>query len=398
MKTRINRRAIDAMQPQASGQAWLYDTALPGFLVLCQASGRKSYVVRYKAPTGAWRKLTIALCSEMAPDTARDEARRLLEAARLGRDPAEERRAAQEAPELADLQNRFMTEHAAKLKPGSRRNYEILWRRHILPRMGERVKVAHIKRQDVQRLHDAMRATPHNANRALEVMHKAMELAEVWGWREQGTNPAEHVAAFHEQHRQRTLTDSEMRRLWAVLDGIEADGQPVPFTTVVRLLLLTGCRLGEWLGARWNWIDLERGLLRLPDSKTGARDVHLPAEAMAILEGLPRTSVYILPGEKGGPIGGMQRAWRRMRKAAGLEDVRLHDLRHTVGSLGHRAGLNQRQIADLLGHRQMATTARYINSADEHKREAVTAWAGEVTRITSFVAKDDTKLNAVNAK
>lgn len=397
MKTRINRRAIDAMQPPTSGQAWLYDTALPGFLVLCQASSRKSYMVRFKAPSGAWRKLTIALCSEMDTDTARAEARRLLEAARLGRDPADERRAAQEAPALADLQNRFMAEHAAKLKPGSRRNYEILWRRHILPRMGERVKVAHLKRQDVQRLHDAMRATPHNANRALEVLHKAMELAEVWGWREQGTNPAEHVAAFPEQHRQRTLTDSEMRRLWAVLDRIEAEGQPVPFTTVVRLLLLTGCRLGEWLGARWNWIDQERGLLRLPDSKTGARDVHLPAEAMAILGSLPRTSVYVLPGEKGGPIGGMQRAWRRMRKAAGLEDVRLHDLRHTVGSLGHRAGLNQRQIADLLGHRQMATTARYINSADEHKREAVTAWAGEVARITSFTAKDDAKLNAVNA-
>jgi integrase len=397
MKTRINRRAIDAMQPPEMGQGWLYDTSLPGFLVLCQASGRKSYVVRYKAPTGAWRKLTIALCSEMEPDTARAEARRLLEAARLGRDPAEERRAAREAPTLADLQRRFMAEHAAKLKPGTSRNYEILWRRHILPRIGDTARVVELKRQEVQRLHDTMRATPHNANRALEVLHKALELAEVWGWREQGTNPAEHVAAYPEQHRQRTLTDAEMRRLWSVLDRIEAEGQPVPFTTVVRLLLLTGCRLGEWLGARWNWIDFERGLLCLPDSKTGARDVHLPAEAMDILRSLPRTSVYILPGEKGGPIGGMQRAWRRIPKAAGLDDVRLHDLRHTVGSLGHRAGLNQRQIADLLGHKQMATTARYINSADEHKREAVTAWAGEVRRITSFSTSDDTRLSAIKS-
>lgn len=380
MKTRINRRAIDALIAPAKGQAWLYDTALPGFLVLCQASGRKSFLVRFKAPTGAWRKLTIALCSEMLPETAREEARKLLEAARLGRDPAEDRRAGREAPTMAELKTRFMTEHADKLKPGTRRNYEILWRKHILPRIGERVKVAHLKRQDVQRMHDEMRATPHNANRALEVTHKALQLAEVWGIREQGTNPAEHVQAFTEQHRQRTLTDTELRALWATLDGLKAD-QRVPAAELIQLLLLTGCRLGEWVNARWDWIEHRRGLLRLPDSKTGARDIHLPAEAMAILAGLPRTSIYIMPGETGGPIGGIQRIWRRVRKAAGIDDVRLHDLRHTVGSLGHRAGLNQRQIADLLGHRQMATTARYINSADEHKRETVSAWAGEVTRI-----------------
>lgn len=381
MKTRINRRSIDAMQTPTTGQAWLYDTTLPGFLVLCQASGRKSYLVRYKAPAGGWRKLTIALCAEMHPDDAREEARRLLEAARLGRDPAEERRAAREAPTVADLAGRFMKEHAAKLKAGTRRNYEILWRLHILPQLGA-AKVADVKRQDVQRLHDAMRGTPHNANRALEVVHKAMELAEIWGLRDQGSNPAEHVQAYREEHRQRTLTDAELRQLWAVLDDMK-EGQRVPAAELIQLLLLTGCRLGEWVGARWDMLDMRRGLLRLPDSKTGARDVHLPPEALYILESLPRLSVFVLPGETGGPIGGIQRIWGRVKKAANLPDVRLHDLRHTVGSLGHRAGLTQRQIADLLGHRQMATTARYINSADEHRREAVTAWAGEVSRILS---------------
>jgi integrase len=383
MKTRINRRAIDAMQKPATGQAWLYDTALPGFLVLCQSSGRKSYLVRYRAPTGAWRKLTIALTSELEPDKARAEARRLLEAARLGRDPAVERQKLRDAPTLADLKTRFMDEHADKLKEGTRRNYEIIWRLHILPKLGEKTRVVGLKRDDIQRLHDGMRKTPHNANRVLEVMGKALNLVEVWGWREEGTNPCRHVEAYQEQHRQHTLTDAELKRLWSVLDRIEREGETVPFTTVVRLLLLTGCRLNEVLGAKWSWIDSERQLLRLPDSKTGARDVHLPAEAMAIIAALPKSSVFVLPGETGGQIGGIQRAWRRIRKAAELGDTRLHDLRHTVGSLGHRAGLTQRQIADLLGHRQLATTARYINSADEHKRETAVAWGVEISRVVS---------------
>lgn len=381
MRRRINKRAIAAIEVPTSGQAWLYDTDLPGFLVLCQSSGRKSYVVRYKAPAGNWRKITLGNCAELDPEDARERAREVLAAARAGRDPADEMSKARKAPTVDDLRERFTAEHASKLKPGTRRNYEILWRKHITPGLGARVRVADLKRSDIQRLHDAMRKTPHNANRALEVVSKAMNLAEVWGWREEGTNPCRHVVALQEQHRQHTLTDTELRRLWAELERIESGGQSVPFAQAVKLLLLTGCRLGEWLGAQWAWIDWDRQLLCLPDSKTGARDVHLPDGAMTILRALPRHSAFVLPGETGGQIGGMQRAWRRIRASAGIGEVRLHDIRHTVGSLGHRSGLTQRQIADLLGHRQMHTTARYINSADEHKRETVNAWGAEISRV-----------------
>jgi integrase len=376
MRARINRRSIAALQP-AARQAWLYDTDLRGFLVLCQPSGRKTYVVRYHTPGGSWCKLTLGTTAELDPDEARELARNALAAARRGEDPTRDRR----APTVAQLAARFMAEHAARLKPGTARNYRILWDRHILPRIGTR-RVADLKRADVAQLHDAMRDRPTNANRALEVVGKALNMAEIWGWRDEGTNPCRHVTAYPEQHRQRTLTDGELRRLWGVLDRIEAAGQEVPGTIAVRLLLLTGCRVNEWLGARWDWIDWPRGLLRLPDTKTGARDVHLPEAALAILRALPRTSVYILPGTTGGPIGGMQRIWRRIRTEAGLGEVRLHDLRHTVGSLGHRAGLTQRQIADLLGHRQLSTTARYINAHDDHKKETADAWSAVVVRIT----------------
>jgi integrase len=377
MRARINRRSIAALQPDPARQAWLYDTELRGFLVLCQPSGRKSYVVRYPTPGGSWRKLTLGPVAELDPDAARELARDALAAARRGEDPTRDRK----APTVAKLAERFNAEHAARLKPGTARNYRILWDRHILPRIGTR-RVADLRRADIAQLHDAMRDRPINANRALEVVSKALNMAEIWGWRDEGTNPCRHVTAYPEQHRQRTLNDVELRRLWGVLDRVEAAGQEVPAAQAIRLLLLTGCRVNEWLRARWDWIDWQRGLLQLPDTKTGARDVHLPATALAILRGLPRTSVYILPGTTGGPIGGMGRIWGRMRREAGLPGVRLHDLRHTVGSLGNRAGLTQRQIADLLGHRQLSTTARYINSADDHKKETADAWSAVVASIT----------------
>lgn len=375
MKTKITRRSIADLSPEPGRQAWLYDSILPGFMVLAQASGRKTYVVRYRTPGGAWRKLTLGNVEELHPDEARELARDALGAARRGEDPARDRT----APTVADLADKFMRQHAARLKPGTLRNYEILWRRHILPRLG-RIRVADLKRADVAQLHDAMHDHPINANRALEVISKACELAEVWGLRDEGTNPCRHVKAYGEQHRQRTLTDAEVRRLWGVLDRLQAV-QEVPAAEAVKLILLTGCRKSEWLTARWGDLDLDRGILALPDSKTGARDVYLPPEAIEILRGLPRRSVFILPGQTGGPIGGLTKIWGRVRLEAGLPDVRLHDLRHTVGSLADRAGMTQRQIADLLGHRQTSTTARYINSADEHKRATAAEWAAVVVKI-----------------
>lgn len=375
MKARITKRTIAALVTDGDRQSWLYDADLPGFMVLCQPSGRKSYLVRFKTPGGSWRKITLGPCDVLHPDVARELARDALAAARRGEDPARDRT----APTVADLARRFMDDHAARLKPGTRRNYEILWRRHILPRLAS-IRVADLKRADVARLHDAMRDRPINANRALEVVSKACELAEVWGWRDEGTNPCRHVRAFTEQHRQRTLTDDEVARLWAVLDDYQLV-QEVPAAQAIKLTLLTGCRKGEWLGARWDWIDWDRGILALPDAKTGARDVYLSTEAIEILRDLPRSSVFVLPGRTGGPIGGLQKIWERLRKAAGLDGVRLHDLRHTVGSLSDRAGLTQRQIADLLGHRQMSTTARYINSADEHKKATADAWSAVVVKI-----------------
>jgi integrase len=239
-----------------------------------------------------------------------------------------------------------------------------------------KLKVRDVAFEDVEAMHRAMAETPIAANRAVAALSKAFTLAERWKWRDRGTNPCDFIEDYPEETRQRILSPDEVSRLWDVLEGWDAE---VPIAPLVKLLLLTGCRTGEWRCALWSWVDLERGLLSLPDrgSKTGQREVSLAPEVVTLLDALPRTSVYVLPGRTGGPMSGHQKAWRSIRKAAGLEDVRIHDLRHTFGSWAHRNGMSLKAVADLLGHKQLSTSERYITGigSEAHKNATIVAGA-----------------------
>jgi integrase len=162
------------------------------------------------------------------------------------------------------------------------------------------------------------------------------------------------------------------------------DGSESPHViAAVRLLLFTGCRLGEVLTLRWEDVDFERGLLHLPDSKTGAKTVALAAPALQVLAEAPRLkgNPYVMPGEKvGRPWQDMQRPWRRIRARAGLPDVRLHDLRHSFASVGAAAGLGLPIIGALLGHTQAATTHRYAHLAADPLKEAADVIAGKIAQ------------------
>ncbi len=356
----------------------VWDDMLPGFGVRVTRSGRRTYVMRYRTASRTERMMTLGRVEDMHPDDARELARENFKDVRHGKDPKADRDKLRKAPTVADLAKRFMEEHAEKKRPGTARNYEILWRRHILPRMGN-LKVADVDHDDASALHLAMKATPVNANRALEVLTKAFTLAEKWRMRERGTNPCEFVEAYAEESRQRILTRSELERLWAVLDRWDSR---VPMAPLVQLLLLTGCRVSEWRLALWSWLDLERGTLSLPDraAKNGQREVTLAPEVVSLLEALPRTSVYVLPGDTGGPIQDHEGIWQRIRKAADLEGVRLHDLRHTVGSYAHREGLGLKAVADLLGHKQLRTAERYIHGIGSEAHRNATIVAGAIFR------------------
>ncbi len=368
---KLTKSTIDAMQA-SDREAWAWDSTLPGFGVRAQIGGRKTYVARYRTHDGTQRKLTIGRCTDLTPDQARDLARKAFAAVAAGDDPTADRRERRAAPTVADLFERYMALHARPYKkPGSVRQDERNWRRFILPAIGAK-KIDAVTRQDVLALHGGLSTTPVTANHVRALLSKAMNLAADWGLRTQ-PNPCQGVKRFKIRQRERVLTPDELARLHAALP-------PGPVCDLVRLLLLTGCRLGEILTARHEWVDHQRRLLLLPDSKVGQRRIALPEAALEIIRAMPEGSPWLIPGRRRSrhmekPYG----TWYRVTKAAGLAGLRFHDLRHTAGSLGHMAGLTQRQIADMLGHASMATTERYLHGYAGDAGRAADVVAGRIT-------------------
>ncbi len=369
--------------PRPDGtESVLWDSELRGFGVRVQRGGVRSYVLQYRAgdQRGApLRKLTIGRHgSPWTPETARREARRLLGAIADGTDPAAARAERREAPTMADLAQRFLSEHAeAKRKPSTAAEYRRLIDKVILPALGTR-RVADVTRAEIAKLHHGLRDVPYQANRVLAVLSKMFNLAERWGLRPDGSNPCRHVEKFGERKRERMLSASELSRLGEALAG--HDGSPF-VVGAVKLLIFTGARLGEILGLRWDWIDLDRGEARLPDSKSGAKTLHLPPPALAVLAALPRIegNPFVIVGHRAGaPLVNLEKPWRTIRATAGLDDVRLHDLRHAFASIAASSGLGLPIIGKILGHTQPATTARYAHLASDPVKAAAAAVAEKI--------------------
>ena len=161
-------------------------------------------------------------------------------------------------------------------------------------------------------------------------------LAELWGLRPDGSNPCRHVKRFREEKRERFLSDTEYQRLGTALKEIEQEGsETAAAIAAIRLLMLTGCRLSEIQKLRWEHVDLEAGELRLLDTKTGAKVVHLGDPAVAVLRGIERRdgNPWVIASRKPeSHLTDLQHPWRRIQERAGLDDVRIHDLRHTCAS------------------------------------------------------------------
>jgi integrase len=320
------------------------------------------------------RFYTLGRVGEMTVQQARTRALEVLAAARRGEDPSGERLASFQSPTLADLAERFLREHArVKKKPSSVETDERIWKIHILPDLG-RLKVVDVTRADVSRLHARMARTPYQANRVLAVLSKAFNLAEVWGWRVGGSNPCRHLERYREERRERFLSGDELSGLSAVLTQAEQAKWESPFAiAALRLLILTGCRVGEIVKLRWSEVDFDRRCLRLADSKTGKKTIYLNAPALEILADLERapTNPYVVQGDRSdGHLVGLTRVWFRLRRRAGLDDVRLHDLRHTFASFGAGTGLSLPILGKLLGHTQAVTTQRYAHLAAAPMQEA----------------------------
>ena len=382
MRGKITIGSVKALVAAGGKEAVLRDTALGGFEVRARVGGVKVYAVRYRFGSGRtapMRRVTIGKHgSPWSPESARSEAKRLLALAAHGKDPAGAKAAAKTAPTVGELAERFLAEHVdTKRKERTADEYRRLLDKMILPALGKR-KVADVTRQEVTKLHHAHRATPYQANRIFAVLGKMFNLAERWGVRPDGSNPCRHIEKFAERRRERMLSPEELARLGNVLAAY--DGSPY-YGAAIKLLVFTGARLGEILGLQWQWIDFERGQARLPDSKTGAKTLHLPPPALAALAELPRVEgnpYVIVGGVQGAALVNLEKPWRAIRKAAGLDDVRLHDLRHSFASIAASGGMGLPIIGKMLGHTQAQTTQRYAHLANDPVKAAAATVADKI--------------------
>jgi len=292
----------------------------------------------------------------------------------MGSDPLADKDAEKNAVTVADVIATFMSEHVRmKLAPNTQVGYEATVRLHI-PDSIKSMPVTSVTRQDVARLHHSLSASHSSANKTLAFLSKLFNWCEKFGYRPDHTNPCRHIDKFKEVGRQRFLSPAEQARLWEILDKCEAEKSTmVSIVNALRVIMLTGARLREILHLKWDYVDIGRGVLELPKSKTGAKTIYLNKAALSLIISMPKQleNPYVFFGMKPGqPVHDMQKAWQRIRKDAEIEDVRIHDLRHTFASVAVMNGMSLPLIGALLGHSQPRTTARYAHLAAEPLKNA----------------------------
>lgn len=379
--TKLTKTMVDKLHA-GDRDVWAWDDEVPGFGVRVQPSGRKTYVVRYRNVRAQQRKQTIARCCDMPPDRARDLARKVFSAVAEGRDPIAERVQDRAAPTIEQLRDRYMAEYARPYKkPRSAHEDERNWALHVVPWFkGEAIR--DITKARVVAMHASLSKTPGTANHCLALLSKAMNLAEDWGWRDQGSNPCRRLKKYKMKEIEMILTPEQIHKLTQTVEDMAAAREiPKPLAHLVRLLMLTGCRLNEIMSAERAWVDDQRGLLLLPDSKVGQRRIALSHAALEIIASIPKGKWLIAGRDKDDHLRSPHGPWGRIKKRAELpKALRFHDLRHTAGSLGHAAGLTQKQIQILLGHKQASTTERYIHGARDDDAIVADALASVITQ------------------
>ena len=410
---RLTKTVVDRLQPRERDYfAWC--GKLSGFGVRVWPNGKKTFIVQYRSggrgsPT---RRKSVGVYGTVTTDEARKAAEAYLAAAQLGNDLVGAERKARAEMTVSQLCDEYI-EHGMSLKKPSTIATDIgRIDGHIRPLLGKR-KISAVTRQDIERfLNDVAKGKTASdkrtskrgrsiitggkgtATRTVRLLGGIFTYAVNQGYLE--SNPRAGVKVFKDGAKERFLSRDELGRLAATLDEAETIGLPwtqreganekhrpradenkrekmSPHVTgAIRLLLLTGCRLREILHLRWVEVDFDRGLLNLPDSKTGRKTVLLSNGALHVLQELPRIGIYVIAGnnpEK--PRSDLKRPWMRITKHAGLEGVRLHDLRHTFASIGAAQGMSLQMIGALLGHKSTETTARYAHLTEDPLRRGI---------------------------
>lgn len=386
---KLTKKLIDATRPPASGQAFLRDDSLRGFAVRI-TNGSKSFILE-KEIHGKVRRFTLGRCGVLTLEQARKLAQEQLVEIARGNDPVAQRHARRTAPTWADLEAMYITRHAPRKKSaiddvGLLNHHLAQWRPRTL---------ASITREDVVRLHAEMGALPsrvirpgravsvpipRTANKMVSLVRSMFNLATDWGLHS-GANPCTRLKKFPEVSRDRFVTPDELPRLWAAIER-----EPNPFVRGAFVVgLLTGARRSEVLSMQWANLDLTQGLWRIPDTKAGRPHyVPLPVPVVQALQRLPglEGNPYVFCGRWGrSHLVNITKPWARIRKDAGIEDVRIHDLRRTLGSWLVAAGASLPLIGKALNHSNVSTTAVYARLQLEPVRLALEANAQKMLGV-----------------
>jgi len=382
-KGKITKLSVDRLKPGEH----LTDTEIRGFMVRCTPSGTKTYGVKYRIG-GRQRWLTVGLHGPLTPEQARAEARKALGQVAAGKDPQAEKEAARaRLVTVSELADRYLKEHVAtKNKPSTAKEVTRLIERVIKPSRLGTMAVAVVTSADVASFHTLLGKTPRQANHALAVLRKMFNLAERWQLRPIRSNPCTHITLYPENERDRVLSAEELQQLSKALSILQQTGKlSVHIAELFRLLALSGCRLGEALALRWEDIDFQNGTLRIRDAKAGPRMHMVGTLSIELIASIPRVdgSPWVFPSTNPTAhvtVYAAEKHWNKVREQAGIPDVRIHDLRHTVATFAAQSpGANAFAVRDLLGHKTLAMANRYVARANEKQRtlsEAVESTIG----------------------
>lgn len=382
MLTKITKRVVDAASPKER-DSFVWDSEAKGFGLKVTPKGRKVYVVQYRMLGQSTKRYTIGKHgSPWTPDGARTEALRILGMVANEQDPSAEKKAKKLDITVSELCDLYVSEGARTKKASTLAVDRSRIERHVKPLLGKN-RVKALRKSDIEKFmrdvadgktsldektgfrgRSIVTGGQGAANRTLGMLGSIFQYAVDENLRVD--NPVRGVKKYKEGRPARFLALEEITRLGAAIKAAEENGVNPYALYAIRLLLLTGCRKNEILSLKWSEVDIEGGFLRLSDSKTGAKPVHLASPAKALLADIPRiaNNPYVIVGDKDGMhLIGLQKIWSEIRASANLEDVRLHDLRHSFASVGAASGLSLPMIGALLGHSQPSTTARYAHLA-----------------------------------
>ncbi|OIZ34129.1 tyrosine-type recombinase/integrase [Citrobacter freundii] len=389
-KIKLTKSAVDAAQPQAEAVE-LRDTLVPGFLCKITPAGRKVFMLQYRTNAGERRKPSLGLYGELTVEQARSLAQEWLAQVRRGGDPAAEKAEARQAPTVKELCTKFMEDYSKKRnKLNTQAGYQAVINRNIIPLLG-RKKVQDVKRPEIAGLMEKLSYKQTEANKVFSVLRKMFNMAEVWGYRPDGTNPCRHVPMFPAGKSTHLISDEEMGNLFRQLDKIESEGlENYVIPLGIRLQFEFAGRRSEIIALEWNWVDLQNRRVVWPDSKTGGMSKPMSEEAYRLLSTAPRQegSRYVLPSPshagKHLTTGEYYGGWSRALKAAGATHVGTHGIRHRSATDIANSGIPVKVGMALTAHKTVVMFMRYVHTEDKPVREAAELVANRRKTITGM--------------